>query len=197
MNKYIIFDLDGTLLQPHKIDIYEVLLKQISELEPQKLDEARFLIQTNYSIRAKKLLELLQFSQKDIDCIMNKIYTIVDELKASWSFFPDVVDIIEEVSKNYTLILSTVSSDDYANYILEKWWIKSRFDLILWSTYIPKWDEHIKKMKDYFWYNNFEQKSIYIWDSEKDELIAKSNWIKFIKVVNWVNLDTLKLLTNW
>lgn len=193
---YLIFDLDWTLITSHKIDIYDLLINEISKINTEKVEEARFLIKTNYSIRAKNLLEMLKLETKDIENIMQKVVFTIEELKNNFEFYPWVKDILETLSKNYKIILSTVSSDDYANTILEKAWLKKYFSLILWSTFIQKWDKHIEKMKEYFFDENFASKTIYIWDSEKDEIIAKSNNIKFIKVNTWVNFVTLKEIMN-
>lgn len=196
MKKYIIFDLDGTLLKPHKVDIYELLLEEINKISPEKYVQAQGLIKNNYGIRAKKLLEMLDFPTSQVETIMNYLIGVVEWLKETWEFFPEVQEVIETLSSQFTLILSTVSSDEYAHFILEKYALHQNFGLILGSTHIQKWDDHIMRMREFLAQDDFTTQTIFIGDSDHDASIAEKHEIDFIRVPNGVDKTLLAEISN-
>ena len=92
--------------------------------------------------------------------------------------------MIKELSKEYDLFLSTWNSTKFAKEMLDKWWIKDRFELIFWSNKIPKWHLHLESFKEYSWDEDFYKKAVYIWDWSMDRVFAREAWIDFVHIWN-------------
>lgn len=192
MKKYIIFDLDWTLIKKHKVDIYEFLLKKIKNISEEKFVLANIIIEEDYWIRAKKLLEKIDLEVKQSEIIMKEIHQIVDELSDKQELFNDTVEIIEKLSQKYDLFISSVSSDWMVQNFLEKPEIKWKIRAWLWSSKIQKWVKHISRFKEMTNNKKFEKQSIFIWDSETDKILAQKSGIDFIEVSDWVSLSILE-----
>lgn len=192
MKKYLIFDLDGTLLKSdEQIDklIYNYIEKNIdSEL----VDTARYLIENNQWMSIKETMYKLIANENEANKHYQSITLLIDSMQGQVVFFDWIQDKIKELSQKYTLFLSTWNSDKFANEILSHGWIYDYFDKILWSSYILKSPEHIDELINYTWDIDFSSQAIFIWDWQRDRLIAESKNIDFIHI--WSdNIDTYEI----
>ena len=183
MKKYLIFDLDWTLIQSNK-QISEIIYKYIVEkIDADLIDKARYIIENNQWISIKEWLTiLLDWDKENAQIHTDIIYSQINNIENSVEFFPWVKEKIFELSHKYILFLSTGNSDIFANDILKKWWIHQCFDKILWSTNILKSSLHIDEFVNYMWDENLSKKSIFIWDWQRDREIAESMNIDFIHI---------------
>lgn len=189
MKKYLIFDLDGTLIQSSN-QISEIIYKYIAEnIDPELLDTARYIIESNQWISLKEWFTiLLDWDKESANFHSNIIYTKINNIKDNIIYFEWIVEKIHKLSNKYRLFLSTWNSDIFANDILKKWWILSCFDKVLWSSNILKSPLHIDEFINCTWDENFCDKAIFIWDGQRDQEIAEAMNIEFIHISNtWKN----------
>lgn len=179
--KYIIFDLDGTLINStHKI--IDIIEKFFLENYPDYYDNAKYYIENNQWQSLQEQLEKI-FNDKEIAIkITKKLYKKLNNLRNKINFIPWIQEKIKQLSKNYRLFLSTGSSTDFANNTLKDWWIKNCFEIIYWSDKILKWKEHIDIFKNSTWDSDFYKNCVYVWDWEMDKIFAMESWIDFIRV---------------
>lgn len=182
MKKYLIFDLDWTLISSDKQIsniIYDYVVKNI---DPELLDTTKYLVENNQWMSLKETFNILikdnKESQKHYQIVTNLIDSIDDDVR----LFPWILDKIKQLNKNYTLFLSTWNSDNFANHVLSQWWIHDCFDKILWSSYILKSPDHIDEFINFTWDENFSKQAVFIWDWQRDREIAKSRNIDFIHI---------------
>lgn len=181
--KYIIFDLDWTLINStHKI--IDIIEDYFLENYPDLYDTARYYIENSQWQSLQEQLETIFKDKKLAEKETKKIYKILWELRDKVKFFPWIQDKIIKLGENYKLFLSTWSSTIFAKQTLKDWWIKKYFEKILWSNEILKWEDHLELFKELSLDENFYKKSIYIWDWEMDKIFAKSKNIDFIRVWN-------------
>lgn len=183
MKKYLIFDLDGTLVRSNK-QIDTIIYAYISqEIDPELLDKARYIIQNNQWMSLYETLEiLLEWDKKTANIHADKIYDKINSISNEVDFFEWIPEKIIELSKKYRIFLSTGNSDEFAQKILKKWGIYDCFEKIYGSTYIPKSPEHVQQIINHIQDEDFVKKSIFIWDGQRDELIAKYFWMDFIHI---------------
>lgn len=182
MKKYIIFDLDWTLIDSHN-NIKDIILKYFKKNDPEVYDKVRYTLDFNKISSIKELLENVYSNTKEnTDKKHNEIYKYLDEKNHESKFIEWTIKKIIELKDRYKLYLSTWSSTKFAEEILEIWWIKKYFEMILWSEKIQKSEEHL----DIFMENSndpdFFKLAISIWDSPKDDYFAKQRNIDFIKI---------------
>lgn len=181
MKKYIIFDLDWTLIKSQK-KLENIIIKYLKKNFSIDEEKTKYLFSstrwTGLAIQIQMLLWLQQDKAKEI---ANKIYKEINKTE-KWDFFDWVPEKIKQLSKKYKLFLSTWNSTIFAEENLRKWDIYNYFEYILWSEKISKSDEHIKIFKDYIWDDDFEKYAIFVWDWEKDREIAIYCWIDFIHI---------------
>lgn len=185
MKKYLIFDLDGTLISSDdQIDsiIYDYV---VNNIDSQLLDTARYLIENNQWMSIKETFNILVKDPINSEMHYRQITAILDKIQGQVEFYPWVLSKIKELSNQYTLFLSTWNSDKFANDVLKRGWISQYFDKILWSTYILKSTEHIKELINYTWDEDFCLQAVFIWDGQRDREIAKAKNIDFIHI--WTN----------
>lgn len=181
MKKYLIFDLDWTLIESQSklmVLVINYLVKNFSV----DAEKVRYIASTTrWTWLPKQIEMILWISEEKAKKIANDIY---EEINKNWTsnFFTWVPEKILELSKDYKLFLSTWNSTKFAEENLKKWWIYECFEYILWSENISKSEEHIKFFKEKFQIEDFEENSIFIWDWEKDREIAKNCWIDFIHI---------------
>lgn len=182
MKKYIIFDLDWTLLKSEKKltkIIFEYLNKKYDFTEDEYF---YFFSRSQWTWLDIQLQQFLNISEEKSKKEANEIYNLIDKNSQNIKFFDSIPEKILELSKNYKLFLSTWSSTKFAEEILKKWWIYDYFEYILWSENISKSSEHIKIFKEISLDPEFEKFAIFVWDWTKDREIAKENSIDFIHI---------------
>lgn len=180
MKKYLIFDLDGTLLKSNENLINLVVDFLWEKYDISKQDFLYFLNQTRWVSLKEQLREFFKISGEKLENLTKEVYNKI--MTSKNEFFIGVPEKIKELSKKYTLFLSTWNSTIFAEENLEKANIKDLFLKILWSEKIAKWPEHIDIFKDLVDDENFVKNSVFIWDWQNDRAIATSLNIDFIHI---------------
>ncbi len=185
MYKYLIFDLDWTLIKSNKLNTKQALhyIRKIDEIY---LDKAEYIFSTTQWMNLYDQLKLI-FDDKNlpdevIEKIWKKIYKRIRSKENEVEFFKWVADKIKELSEKYKLFLTTWNSTKFAKEVLDSEWIKDNFELIYGSDEIKKWNQHLNIFKNYSEDNEFYKKSIYFWDWDMDKLFANEAWIKFVRI---------------
>jgi len=180
--KYIIFDLDWTLINSTD-EIFNILENYFLENYPSLYDTARYCFRNTQWQGLKEQLEFIFNDKKKVETETKVLYNILWNLKNKVVFFPWVKEKIKELyEKWYKLFLTTWNSTKFAKQTLKDWWIYEYFEKILWSEDIPKWKEHLEIFKETQYDNDFYKKSLYIWDWDMDKLFAQEVWINFVRV---------------
>ncbi len=189
MKKYIIFDLDGTLIKSNNRQ-KNIIFDFFKENQPEYYDILR------YSVDFKKTTNLREifiqvywnFWEKEKK-IHDQLYEYLDEENKKSIFIRWTIQKILELKDKYQLYLSTRSSTRFAREILHKNWIDKYFEVILWGDEIPKWEEHLEIFKENSGDENFFSKAISIWDWLCDKIFAHNKGIEFIKI--WSKYKTI------
>lgn len=182
MKKYIIFDLDWTLIRSQKSLVKLVSDYFVENFWKNKSEVEYFLSTTRWESLPVQVEQILNIWKKEAQEIAEEIYKKINYSVEKWDFFPWVPAKIKELRKNYKLFLSTWNSTKFAEENLKKWDIFDCFEYILWSENIWKSIEHIEIFKDYTWDKDFEKLAVFIWDWEKDRDIAKGVNMDFIHI---------------
>ena len=179
--KYIIFDLDWTLINStHKI--IDIIEDYFLENYPNYYDNARYFVENSFWMSLQEILKNI-FNDKDLaEKEAKKIYELLGSLRDKVKFFPWIKEKLKNLSKNYKFFLTTWSSTKFAKQTLEDWEIKQYFEKIIWSDKILKWHDHLEIFKELSLDENFYKNSIYIWDWEMDKLFAWEKNIDFVRV---------------
>jgi len=182
MKKYIIFDLDGTLIYS-EVQINKIILEYIeNNLWEDYLDSTRYFLNNMKWGTLKYLFEYLwinnEENKKHSDILFEKLKQIKNIEFIEWT-----IEKIKELKNNwFMLFLSTGNSTDFANKILKDANIDILFEKIMWSDIIPKSNEHIEIFKEIAWDENFYKNSVSVWDWQKEEQIAKEKNIDFVHI---------------
>ena len=96
--------------------------------------------------------------------------------------FVGVPEFIKKMSQWYTLFVSTRSSDEKAREILKTGKIYEYFDTVIWWSVMEKWPKHIEIFEMLSESDSFNQKTVFIGDSDIDRTIADDAGIPFIKI---------------
>ena len=181
MKKYIIFDLDWTLIESMHNTV-KLILKYLEQIPWTDMEKARYIFSTTPWMALKNQIKLVYEDINDISSseITKKIYN--ELLVYDADFFEWVITKIKELKNNYKLFLTTWNSTKVAKKHLEKWWIIECFELIYGSDKILKWKEHLELFKEYSNDENFFKNSIYVWDWQSDRIFAEEAWIDFIHI---------------
>lgn len=160
--KYILFDLDGTLMDFNKGE-RNAFIKTIAHFNnyvPNE-DEIRFFSSTNerlFNEFAKGKMKRIEFQEsrfKEITdymhitgdiSIFNKYY--VEELKYQADLFDDCIEVLEYLSKKYKLFIASNGMNEVQLKRLKKAQIYDRFD----GIYISEVIGHNKPDKEFFEY---------------------------------------------
>jgi len=179
--KYIIFDLDWTLINStHKI--IDIIEDYFLDNYPDLYDTSRYYLENSQGQSLQEQLENIFQDKVLAERETKKIYKLLWTLRDKVRFFPWIQEKIKELNKNYKLFLTTWSSTKFAKQTLKDWEIKKYFEKILWSDEILKWKEHLEIFKEISGENDFYKNSIYIWDWEMDKIFAIEQNIDFVRV---------------
>lgn len=182
MKKYLIFDLDGTLIESMSNSV-QIIIDTLSEIPETDFEKVRYIFATTAWTPLLKQLQMI-YEEREVDCelLTNQIYEKLLHLEAH--FFPGVVEKIHELKEKYILFLTTWNSTPTAYKHLEKWWILPYFEMILGSDEIHKGAAHLEIFQNHIWEKDFYEKSLYIWDGDADRIFAQSKNIDFIHIGN-------------
>jgi len=183
MKKYLIFDLDGTLIKSVN-NVLNVILGQLSKYSGYDENLARYVFTQSWWKPLKAQIKLIfpNKSQKETEKITMDIYDKLANLKSE--FFPQVPELIKSLCKDYKLYLTTWNSIQFAKQHLEEAWIYHCFEKVLGSDRILKWPEHLQIFKELSGDENFFEKAVYIWDWNSDREFAKMFGIDFVHIWN-------------
>ena len=185
MKKYLIFDLDWTLIKSNKIWLKQIL-HYIKKIDKNYLEKAKYIFTTTMWMNIFDQLKLIfddkNMSDKEIKHLWEKMYKRIRSKEDKMHFFKWTEDKIKKLSKKYKLFLTTWNSTQFAKDILKEWWIINCFELIYWSDEIKKWKQHLDIFKNYSENDIFFKESIYFWDGDMDQLFAKESWIDFVRI---------------
>lgn len=177
--QYLIFDMDWTLV--HSMDdTTKIIYEYIRNIDEDLIDKSKYIFETTFWFPLIKQVEMIFWNFYDIEKITNEIYDAISDVKIE--FFPWVIEKINELSKNYTLFLTTWNTTSTAIKHLEEASLKDKFDMILWSDKLLKWREHLEKFIAYSCDENFCKKAIYTGDWDWDKLFAWEFGIDFIRI---------------
>ena len=181
--KYIIFDLDWTLINStHKI--IDIIEDYFLENYPDYYDNARYCVENSFWMSLQEILKNI-FNDKDLaEKEAKKIYKLLGSLRDKVKFFPWIKEKLKTLSKDYKFFLTTWSSTKFAKQTLEDWNIKQHFEKIIWSDKILKWHGHLEIFEKLSFDKDFYKNSIYIWDWEMDKLFSWEKNIDFVRVWN-------------
>ena len=182
MKKYLIFDLDWTLINSKEL-VDEIILEEIKkEWKEFEKKAAKIINETSWSSIVEFLEEIFSWTKihvwKVAETIMNKIINKENDIE----LFKWVKKEIKKLHKDYKLFLTTWNYTKFAKDMLKHAWIKKYFEIIKWSSTIPKWQEHLELFKQYSKDEDFYKNSVYIWDGNKDREFALFDWIDFIHI---------------
>ena len=188
--QYLIFDLDGTLIESVH-DSEEIILGYLSEIPQIDMYIARTtLTNTWWTPLLQQLVIICQWLDIDTKELTQRIYGGILELDCR--LFDGVSQKIQELAVNYTLFLTTGNSTPAAIKHLKKWWIYECFDIVLWSDEIPKWHDHLEIFQKSTNDDEFYKKAVYIGDGNSDRVFASEKWIDFIHIGNQ-QIDTYEI----
>lgn len=189
MKKYIIFDLDGTLISSqNQIDeiIYDYMINNFWKEKAE--EDKQFWINYQWTTLFYRFLNLWLDEKESRDRAI-ELLNILNKQINDVDFMDWTIEKIKQLSKDYKLFLSTWSSTTFAEKFLKKWSVDIYFEKIMWSDKIPKSNEHIKIFKEISNDENFCKLAISVWDWQKEEQIAYENDITFIHI--WDKYKTI------
>ena len=96
--------------------------------------------------------------------------------------FDWVRDMIKNLSKKYKILISSQSDTDDIKDFLKEEGIYDFFDIVFGGDILEKWEKHIEVFNMYLEDQNFENRTVYVWDTEFDREIAKKAGISFVKI---------------
>lgn len=184
MKKYLVFDLDGTLVVSNsQIDsiIYNYLEKNLNS---ESIETARYYIENFQWMSLQELFNNLIEDKTQAKFHRDKLTEEIDALQNQVQFFDQACELVEKLSKEYTLFLSTGNSDNFAEDVLRKWNIYQYFEKILGSTNIMKSTQHLEEFYKHIQDENFYENATFIWDGTRDREIAESKGLNFIHIGN-------------
>lgn len=183
MKKYIIFDLDWTLIQSME-NAVKIILDYLKNIKETDLEKAKYVFKTTPWMALKNQVKLIYNDEENIDYekIVEEIYNNL--LNYDADFFNWVPEKIMELKEKYKLFLTTWNSTQVAIKHLSKWKILECFELVYWSDKVLKWMDHLNIFKEYSDDKDFFKNSVYVWDWQSDRIFAKQAWIDFIHIWN-------------
>lgn len=184
MKRYIILDLDGTLIDSEWV-LEKEILKEFQTHRPDYVDKVRYFWNTLNGMGYRDFLTRIFENSEDIIFMEEKIKRVIEECKSNFTFFPWAVDTVRLLSLNYTLFLSTGNYTENAVEILKNAGIHGLFAHIQWSEIFSKSPLHISIFKDMAMDPDFEKYTLSVGDGDVEKSVAETCKIDFIQV--WVD----------
>ncbi|MFH0906947.1 MAG: HAD-IA family hydrolase [bacterium] len=181
MNKYIVFDFDGTIA-----DTYQDTLNIINDLKKDKHKEIDFKDIKDYGVRylikkagipfwkIPKFLSIAKFELRNISNI---------------KLFPDILDIFKELNKNNKLGILSSNLEENIKAVLKSYEIEDLFEFVYTKSSI--FGKHLVLKKICKKYRINPNDMIYIGDEDRDIIAAKKAKIKIIAVTWGFNSEEL------
>jgi FMN phosphatase YigB (HAD superfamily) len=184
MKKYLIFDLDGTLIQSQTW-INKLIHDFFEANEPEYTSTSDYIFSTTQWTPLKEQLILIfwEKQKEKVEYFTANIYQLIRE-KWSHTFFPWVLEVVKKLSQDYTLFLTTGNSTPFATEVLKDGWIYECFEKVLGSDEILKGKPHLEIFRELSWDEEFYSHAIYTGDGPSDRAFAKEARIDFIHIWN-------------
>ncbi|MGE4443546.1 MAG: HAD family hydrolase [Candidatus Altimarinota bacterium] len=183
MKKYLIFDLDGTLIDT-KGKIQKAILSSIQKHTPEFYKKAQelFFIYGNFPLPyyLNQVYDDI-ILEKNLEQHILQEFQIINE---NVYFFPGVCAKISQLSQNYTLFLTTASPTRIAKNALKIGGILELFEIIYGSEEVRKSEAHLEYFQEYSCDEDFYKKAVYIGDGNNDRFLAEAKNIDFIHIGN-------------
>lgn len=181
MKKYLIFDLDGTLIQSQS-NIDTIIHNFFIKHEEALASKADYVFATTKWVPLENQLKIILWDDHiHIKKYEDAIYAEINK-HVTHKFFTGVPELIKKLSKQYQLFLTTWNSTKFAESVLKDGKIYHCFQKVLWSDSILKWMPHLNIFSEISWDPDFFQHSFYIWDWEWDRMFANQASIDFIHI---------------
>lgn len=181
MKRYIILDLDGTIINSENT-IESEFLRAVELYKKEYLENAKYSRKTVSGMGYRDFLATIFETKEDIDYMEKKVQEILERSKLGFTPFPKAVETIETLSKNYTLFLSTWCYTNVAIDILTHLDILKYFAHVQGSEIIPKSLKHIEICKDITLDPEFEKYALSVGDGTVEKQVAQQANIDFIQV---------------
>jgi len=181
--RYLIFDLDGTLIRSMN-DSLKIVFDYLKNVPDTDLDYAKYVFTQTMGKPLKKQLEIIypNKSEDEINKLTQALYEELAKLKSD--FYPGAPKMINRLSEKYDLFLTTWNSTQTAKNYLRKWGILDKFSVVLGSDSLLKWPEHMEYFKNFSQDENFFERAVYVWDGNSDREIAKMYGVTFVHIWN-------------
>ncbi len=181
MKKYLIFDLDDTLIESDK-NLSTLIISVLCDKYKLNQDEVLYFLHQNRGVGLREqIMNFMQIWEEEAGKIANEIYDLITK-NVQARFFDWIPEKIKELSQTYKLYLSTGNSTAFAEKKLKEAGIYDCFEYVLGSDVHLKWTDHIEIFKDFSTDENFEKDFIFIGDGQKDREIAKTYDAPFIHI---------------
>ena len=183
MKKYLIFDLDGTLVK--SVGHGAILIHDFfKEHAPDFLESSDYVFATTAGTPFVRQLEMIfgEWHEK-IPFFKDTIYDMLLN-ECEHDFFEGAIEKISELSQKYTLFLTTGNSTAFAIKAFQQWNILECFRKVLWSESVLKGKDHLEIFFQETGDSDFYKNAVYIWDGPADRTFAHDAGIDFIHIWN-------------
>lgn len=181
MKRYLILDLDGTLIDSEGT-LEKEILREFEVHKPEYVDAVKYIWKSANGMWYREFLEKIFTQKDDIDFMEQRIVALLEKHKEWFSFFPEAIETLHALSLNYILFLSTWSYTQFATQVLKKWWVEHLFAHIQWSETHSKSLKHIEIFKDITMDPDFETYALSVWDGPVEKNVALESGIDFIQI---------------
>ncbi len=137
MKKYLIFDLDDTLIESDK-NLSTLIISVLCDKYKLNQDEVLYFLHQNRGVGLREqIMNFMQIGEEEAGKIANEIYDLITK-NVQARFFDGIPEKIKELSQKYKLYLSTGNSTAFAEKKLKEAGIYDCFEYVLGS------DVHLK-----------------------------------------------------
>ena len=181
MNKAIIFDFDGTLVDSEKT-IYQCFQKVTSELVPDRINYAQNIL-IGPPLRETSLEILGTAHQNKLDKFINLFIQMHDDqIIIDTRPYPEVTEILQKLSSmDISMAIATNKRNYPTTKLIKHFGWEDHFCIVECSDNFPKTRNKGTMIKDIMNGNNIFTNSYFVGDTVNDGLSANENKLKFIR----------------